>query len=297
MFFGLNESTSIEPRVNLSYEVGPRLTLSAGFGRHGQLQPLPAYFSKERFETEEVNALNEQLDFVQSNHYVLAADYLIAENTRLKTEVYYQQLFNLAVDPEDGDFSMVNFGAGFGFPNRAGLVNEGTGQNVGVELTLERFLNQGFYYLLTGSIFDSTYEGFDEVTRNTFYNSNYVFNALAGKEFNINDKFALTIDGKVTYAGGRRYTPIDLDASIAAGQEIRDDEQRFEAQFDPYFRPDLKIGFRQNGKGFSQTFSVDLQNFTNSRNEFSKSFNEESGEIRTTYQRGFFPDVRYQILF
>ncbi len=293
----LNDSYSVEPRIGLSYKANDRSTFGLGYGRHSQLQPLPIYFSKNSNATEIQNNANKNLDLIKSDHFVASWDYLLTPNMRIKTEAYYQNLTDLAVDPEDGDFSMANFGANFGFPNRVGLTNDGTGSNLGLELTLEQFLNKGFYYLMTASIFDSKYKGFDEVERNTFFNSNYVFNLLVGKEFNLNDKFALTIDGRFNYAGGRRYTPIDLEQSIAAGREIRDMERVYEAQYAPYIRPDIKIGFRHNAKKFSQTFSVDLQNFIGRNNEFTKRFDNNTNRIRTTYQRGFFPDVRYQILF
>jgi len=295
--FALNNSKTLEPRIGLSYEASTKSTFAIGFGRHSQLQPLPIYFNKNRDATAVQNLANEQLDFIKSDHYVASWNYSINNNNRIKIETYLQRLRGLAVDPTSGDFSLINFGADFGFPNRVGLTNEGTGRNVGIELTLERFLNKGFYYLFTASIFDSQYEGSDKVSRNTFFNSNYVFNALAGKEFVLNDKFAITIDGKISYAGGRRYTPFDIEASIAAEQGIRDESKIFEAQFDPYIRPDIKIGFRQNAKGYSQTFSVDLQNFIGRRNQFGVRYNPETMKESFSFQRGFFPDVRYQILF
>ncbi len=295
--FGLNTSTAVEPRLGLSYEISSKSTLAVGYGMHSQLQPLPIYFAKSNTATPAQNSANEELDLIRSHHFVASWDYSLAKNMRIKTEAYYQLLYGLAVDPNDGDFSMINFGADFAFPNRVGLINDGTGSNYGLELTIERFLDKGFYLLATGSLFNSKYKGIDEVERNTFFNSNYVTNLLVGKEFVLSNHFTLTFDTKFNFAGGRRYTPIDLEASQFAGEEILDETKIFEAQYDPYIRPDLKIGFRHNAKKYTQTFSVDLQNFVGRKNIFATSYNEVDGEIKTTYQRGFFPDVRYQITF
>jgi len=296
-YFALNETTAVEPRINFAYKNSARSTFAIGYGLHSQLQPLPVYFSSTREATAEELAANRNLDFARSHHGVISWDYTLTPDSRIKLEAYYQQLYNAAVDPLDGSFSMLNFGADFGFPNAVGLTNDGEGSNIGVELTLERFLKKGFYYLLTASVFDSKYEGTDNIERNTFFNSNYVVNALAGKEVYLNDKLALTFDARLTISGGRRYTPIDLEASVAAGEEIRFEDRAYEEQFDPYIRPDVKIGLRTNGKKVSQTFFIDLQNFIGRQNVFNQSFNEQTGQIQTTYQRGFFPDVRYQILF
>ena len=53
------------------------------------------------------------------------------------------------------------------------LVNNGTGENYGIEFTLERFLSNNFYFLITTSIYESNYKGYDGIKRNTAFNGNY----------------------------------------------------------------------------------------------------------------------------
>ncbi|MEM8526887.1 MAG: TonB-dependent receptor [Bacteroidota bacterium] len=296
-WFLLNDSYSVEPRFGLNYKANDKHRFNLGFGRHSQLQPLPVYFSKWSRGTEEQNQMNEELGFTFSNHYVLGWDYSISAGFRMKLEAYYQSLSGIAVDSEPSSFSVINQGADFGFSNRVGLVNEGTGSNIGFELTLEKSLQQGFYFLATASIFDSKYKGSDGIERNTFFNSNYVTNLLIGKEFRFNERFSLTADARVNYAGGRRYTPFDLAASKAAGRGILEREREFEAQYGDYARFDFKIGIRHNAPKFSQIWSIDLVNLTGRQNEFQKSYSARTETIRTSYQRGFFPNVLYQILF
>jgi hypothetical protein len=52
-------------------------------------------------------------------------------------------------------------------------------------------------------------------------------NLLAGKEFKIGKekRNAITFDMKMTTSGGQYYTPIDLDASRAAGEEVLFEDQ------------------------------------------------------------------------
>ncbi|MFK7936177.1 MAG: carboxypeptidase-like regulatory domain-containing protein [Saprospiraceae bacterium] len=296
--FNLNGSFSLEPRLSLSYQASKNGKFAFAYGRHSQLQPLPIYFSKDDDATAAANAKNEQLDFMKSNHYVLSYQLRLKRGLSVKTEAYYQQLSSVATDPNDRDFSILNFGADFGFPNRVGLTNDGKGNNYGFELTLNKQLQKGFYFLWTTSLFQSTYEGANEQERNTYYNSNYVSNVLFGKESNLGKNAIFQINGRFTYGGGRRYTPIDLDASIAEGREIRLTDQPFGAQLAPYIRPDLKIGvILHTKKGITHSYSVDFQNFISRENEIFKTYSVEQERIRTQRQRGFFPDVRYQILF
>lgn len=297
LYFGLNESFSPEPRIGLTYSIFKQGQIGMAYGKHAQLHPMPIYFSKDNDASAAENQKNENLDFIKSDHYVLSYSQGISKNWNFKTELYYQKLYSIAEDPNNKDFSLLNFGAGFGFPNTVGLENSGTGQNYGVEFTLNRSLNNGFYALVTASLFNSTFEGANNIERNTYYNSNYVFNTLFGKEMPINDKFTFTVDARFTYSGGRRYTPIDLEASNAAGYEILEEDRVFEARLAPYIRPDIKLGMRYNSGKFTHNFSVDFQNFIGRENELFKRYYAPEQRIKTERQRGFFPDVRYQLLF
>lgn len=297
LFLSLNNSLALEPRFGLTYDVNQHNTFALGYGRHNQIQPLPIYFSRQYDATEQKNTQNKELDFLKSDHFVVSYSHLFKNNLQLKLETYYQSLFSAAVDPDEGYFSVLNAGADFIFPNNVGLTNDGKGKNYGLELTLQKNLTKGFYFLLTGSLFESKYTGADGVERNTFYNSNYVTNILIGKEFTLNDNFFFTIDAKMTYAGGRRYTPINLQASIMQNEEILDHTNSFGQQYKPYVRPDLKFGLKANIKKTTHSFSIDLQNFIFRENVFTQFYDENSQTIKTLNQRGFLPDIRYQLLF
>jgi hypothetical protein len=295
--FLLTNSNVVEPRLGIKYKPNRRHTISIGSGIHSQLQPIPFYFNKSIDVNEEVALPNQLIDFSKAIHNVIGYDIQITEHTRLKTELYYQYLYNVPVDTLSSSFSMLNEGAGFVLPDGTGYTNDGTGYNYGAEITLERFLDRGFYYLLTTSLFNSKYTGSDGIERNTAFNGNFIINALAGKEFKIGKMASFGLDLRVTYAGGKRYTPINLDASILAGAQILDAEEIYESQLDNYFRTDFKLTFKLNGKKINQEFSVDLQNLTNQNNIFQKGYNPKTQKIGATYQRGFFPNVQYKINF
>ena len=105
---------------------------------------------------------------------------------------------------------MLNTGADFYFPDKINLVNNGKGYNYGVEVTLERFLNKGFYYLIMGSLFQSKYKGSNGVWHSTGFNTQFVSNVLPAKEFKINERSSFAIDTKMGIAGGQLYTPFDV---------------------------------------------------------------------------------------
>lgn len=295
--FMFNNTTSVEPRIGAKYAMNETQSFSFGAGLHSQLQPIVVYFNKEENDQNEIVENNKNLDFNKAIHAVLGYENMLAKNLRLKAEVYYQYLYDIAVDRTTSSFSMLNVGADFVIPNNADLVNNGTGENYGLEVTIEKFLDKGFYFLFTTSLFESTYTGSDKIERNTAFNGNYVFNLLAGKEWKVGKNNAFTADFKTTYAGGRWYSPVLLEQSIASDQEIRDEAHAFSEQYSPYFRTDFKLGFRMNRAKFAQAFYFDIRNITNQQNVFSQSYNSRSEKIETIYQTGFFPIFLYNVWF
>ncbi|MCC7246516.1 MAG: TonB-dependent receptor plug domain-containing protein, partial [Saprospiraceae bacterium] len=292
---------AVEPRVAVNWQVTVRSRLNAGYGMHHQTQPLPVFLFRQRQPDGSALATNTDLGFTRSQHFVLGWDYKPASAWRIKTEVYYQLLNNVPIDSISSTFSLLNTGADFVFPEKNNLVNEGTGYNTGLELTVEKFFNRDWYSLITVSLYDSKYKGSDDISRNTAFNGRYVFNVLAGKEFKLgkSGRRVFTLDTKFTTAGGRPYTPVDLAARAQAGREVLIEKEAYSLRLDDYLRWDVKMGVRMNSakRKLSQTFFLDFQNVTNNQNIFAVNYNKVRNEIGKTYQIGFFPDVMYRIEF
>ncbi len=298
--FFLNNSNSIEPRVGLKYALNKKNSLSLGYGLHSQIQPLTVYFLQTTNTDGSISYNNKDVGFTKSHQLVLGYDLQPFSDWRVKAEVYYQSLYNVPIDSFASSYSMLNTGASFRSDLEDKLVNNGTGTNYGAELTIEKFFSKGYYALFTSSIYESKYKGSDGVERNTAFNGKYVYNILMGKEFKVgkDKRNAITIDLKVTNAGGRYFTPIDVQASDIYGREVRSTEV-YSARYSNYFRMDVKIGYTLNSskRKVSQSFSLDLQNVTNNKNVFSQSYDSHRKSINTTYQLGFFPNFTYKLQF
>lgn len=245
---------------------------------------------------------------LKSHHFVLGYDWNINSSLRFKTEAYYQYIYNAAVNKHEADpYSILNQGAQFYFYSPDTLKSTGTGDNYGLEFTIEQFLNKGMYYLGTVSLFQSYYKGSDGIKRNTAFNSNFIINALFGKDFqlhkNSNDpkltskQRFIGFDIKLSYAGGRRYIPINEEKSQEQGQPVYYYDQAFEEKFPNYFRTDLKIYFRMNMKKLDTEIAIDFQNIFNTQNIYSQNFNASTGEIYYTYQLGLLIIPQFVINF
>jgi hypothetical protein len=294
----LNGSSAIEPRLSMSYLVNEKSRLSLGYGLHAQTQPIYTYFVQTPTATG-VEQTNIDLGMTLSNHIVLGYDYNITPNTRIKAETYYQWLHDVPVTSYPSSFSQLNQGADFGPSNQDFLVNNGTGENYGVELTAERFFSKGWYFLVTGSLFQSKYVGSDNVERNTAFNTEHALNVLAGQEIPIGKKKNqfLAYNIRASWVGGRYLTPIDLEASKLARQAVYDEENAFSEKQDPYFRIDIRLAYRWEMKSSTMEFAIDLQNVTNHKNVFTQSYDPISESVVTEYQQGFFPVPTFRVTF
>ncbi len=298
-YLPFNNSQSVEPRTGLKWQFRPQHSLNLGYGLHSQSHSKNIYFLETHIEQNDTYIrTNEDLDFTKSQHFVLGYDWLIAPNLRLKAEAYYQKLWNVPVSDSLEQFSMLNTGDFFTIPLQDYLENRGKGKNYGVELTIEKFLSNGYYFLWTTSLFESKYTGADDIWRNTSFNGNYVTNALIGYEHKFNNKFTLEVNLKAIYAGGKRKLPIDVNASIAEEEMKFDWNNAYEEKFSDYYKIDGRISFNLNSGKYNQEWAIDFQNLTNNTsNVLMDSWDNETQAIRTEYQSGLFPMFLYRVYF
>lgn len=261
------------------------------------MQPTAVYFSEVYDAAGNMTYPNESLKFTRSHHFILAYDRLLNENLRLKTECYYQFLQHVPVGTVNPSASLVNFGSGDEIFNGEIYSNAGRGRNYGVELTFERFFNNGYYYLLTGSFFDARYRDGKNIWRNSRYNLHYAYNVLAGKEFRLWDKHTFGINMTMTGIGGQWFTPVDFEASQAARQTIRTDSLAYTEQIKDFRRLDIKIRFRLNHRKFSQEIALDIGNITDRKNIWRQYYDPDTNSLKYAYLLGRIPVFLYKVEF
>lgn len=296
----LDQQQNLEPRAGAVYNLTENDKVTIGYGFHSQMQPVEMYFIEQVVNANTILP-NTGLDFVKSHQYVVGYEHLFKWKVKAKVEAYYQYLFDIVVEEGQSVFSMANYGSSFvdDYPNSP--INNGTGRNYGMDITLEKFLDRGLYFLLTSSIYQSFYTPSNGIEYSTAFNGRYTFNALAGYEYKFKraktGQNSLTFDVKFSNNGGGRYTPILLAESIASNLEIRDNEKAFVGQFPAYVRTDVRLGFKRIGKRITQEWAIDLQNIMNKKNVFFQEYSVANQGINTIYQTGRLPIGLYRIYF
>lgn len=312
-YLTLNNDFVIEPRAGLKWKVSNKHVLSLGYGLHSQIQPTYVYFAypdsivNHGVVTANTNKVqdNKNLTMSKSQHFVLGYDFFVSKHFRVKAETYYQNLWDIPVYAIPSSFSLLNRGSGFNrfFPIYS-MENNGTGENYGLELTLEKSFHKHYFVLFSGSLFNSTYTGSNGKEWNTDFNGNYVLNVLGGIEFIVGKKKknSLTIGPKITYGGGKRYTEADRVQSDKIMDVVPIDSVVNKLQFPNYFRVDTRIAYKINGKKATYEIALDLVNLTGQQNVLALTYapdpkNPTASPLVRNYQLGFLPLFYFKVDF
>ncbi len=304
-FLTVNNKWTIEPRANIRYQFKENQILSLAYGMHSQTQPGYIYYAipdsivknNVLVPNTEKLADNKNLDFSKAHHVVLGYDLQVSKFFRIKTEAYYQYLWNIPVYMIPSGISLINRGATFTrfFPIYS-MENNGTGYNYGVELTLEKLFSKHYFFMTSMSLYDSKYTGSNGKTYNSDFNGNYMVNFLGGIEYGVGKqkKNTINISTKFTIGGGKRYSPVNIAASNAIMDVVPDENQINTKQFDPYNRLDLRIAYKINAKKSSYEIALDLVNLMGTKNILALSYapdpaNYNADPLIKNYQLGFLP--------
>ncbi|NGF75105.1 TonB-dependent receptor [Fluviicola sp. SGL-29] len=308
-YLTLTKRQVAEPKISASFKTGSRGAFSLGTGLYSKAPSLihvnvvDVVYAPDGTIASSTRH-NTGLDYMKSFHSVLGYDFFITPKLHIKTEVYYQRLYdvitaNTATDSISANNVYTSLNEfSFSFESMPTILgNNGKGENYGIELTVEQFLSKGFYFLVTASVFNSRYKSVDNAWRNTRFNSNLVTNALAGKEFILRPKFKLLLDVKLNYMKGNRYIPLLEQQSIASNEAVYDYTQAYEHRLPDFFRMDFRLGFKFEGKKITQEAAFEAQNLTNRRNVYMQQYNPNTGSVETLYQNGILPMGLYRIYF
>lgn len=287
LHFGLTGANSLEPRLGIQYHTGSS-SFSLTYGRHSQTEPLFIYF---------VHPDNLNLGLAKADHLVAGYSRMLTSTFRVNIETYYQWLFNIPVI-SGSSFSMVNMELDWFIRDR--LLNEGNGRNYGIELTLERYLSQGWYGLLTGSVFNSEYRGGDNIWRDTRFNRGYSFALLGGKEWEFRSENRVrlfSVNTRFNFMGGKRISPVNEDLSHILRDIVYDETRAFSRQEPAVFSTDLTLEYRNIRNRITSVWSLQLFNITGYKEFYGYRYNLLENTIEEDREMILLPNLSYKIEF
>ncbi|WP_080903988.1 TonB-dependent receptor [Parabacteroides sp. Marseille-P3160] len=288
-YFSLNKNWTLEPRASIKWKLPQNQSIALAYGLNATRERLDYYYVKLNNQY-----VNKNVDFSKAHHFSLSYSKRLSDNLFLKIEPYYQDLYNVPVEPNTS-FSILNYNA-YGLDKK--LVNDGKGRNYGVDLTMERYLNQGWYALLTGSLFKSEYKGGDNIWRNTRMDQRFVITGLVGKEWTFGKSNHKTFSANIrlTYQGGNRYTPIDETESQNSQGVEQIDTKAFSLRLPNSFTTDLTLRYHVNKKKISHEFSFMILN-ANGFKQTGYVYNLETNSVEKKRLAPIVPSISWKIYF
>jgi len=299
MFFTLNNTSSIEPRLGIQFQASERQTLSLAYGLHGRIVPIGTYFAQATDGSGNAFQPNLDLELIKSHHLVFAYDHRFANSWRFHAEAYYQRLFDVpvAANPEN-PYYILNDIDGYA---KVPLVSEGIGRNFGLDLSIEKAFDAGTFFLLSGSVFDSKFKPLDKSRwYNTQYNNNFTATFMGGKEWQVGEAGTIQASLRVLYGAGQRLTPLVENVPITNSRNPPLDTDRlFEERVPDYLRPDLRFAYRKDNPSSAWWIALDIQNTIGRRNldGLERNFDPDINEWVFREQSGLTPVLSFQIDF
>jgi len=298
-YFALNQNQTFEPRLGVKWGFAPKHFLNFGAGLHSKMEPISTYIANYKRGSNNLISPNKNLDLMKAAHLVLGHEFYPSPLWQLKSEVYYQYIYDIPQGKGEFDeFFTVNQNEWFAdFP----LENNGIGRNYGIEFSAERFFGDGWFALTTLSLYQSEYKNELGKWRNTRFNSQYTSNFIGGKEFKVGAKMGksntLGFSGKLGYIGGRWYTPVNLVESREEGFTVLDMDNYFGKKADPIFFINTAVYYKINKEKITQEIKLDIQNTTNNLTPVREYYDAATNKIEYTTQLGILPNISYRIYF
>jgi len=299
-----NEKHTLEPRFSAHWQINNRGAFNLGYGLHSTMESPHHYFASIEKEDGIFTQPNQGLGLLKAHHFILGYEHHFSAKLVGKIEMYYQYLYDLPVENNDTSyFATINESAEI---NYVDLVNEGTGRNYGVEVSLQRYFNDDYYFLVNASLYESTYKTLEGKTRNTRFNGNYLINVIGGKEFTRLGKKrnqTVGVNAKFFMGGGKRIIPLlrDEQGNVAADPQTNtywDYDRAYDKQLEDLYQLTLSMNYKIERQKTTHELFLNLDNITNNKGKLAEYYdNVAPDKVGHTTQFGLLPNLMYRLYF
>lgn len=246
---------TISPRASFSYQLSPigDWTFNASLGRYFKILP----YTTLGFQDNAGDYVNQNADYIRSDHAVIGMEYLLSASSRLTLESFYKRYANYPVSISDG-ISLANKGGGFEVFGSEPVASDGAGRTYGLELLYQQKFTGRFYAVAAVTLYKSEFSGAanDDFTP-AVWDNGLLVSLLGGYKFGKNWE----ISGRYRFLGEAPYAPIDQEATLANYPAvIRDFSLLGTVRLDPFSQLDIRLDKKWSFKKFSLDLFVDIQN-------------------------------------
>ncbi len=275
---GNNPLKTLSPRLSLAYHLNPKWDISASVGNYFKI---PTYTTLGYLNNLGA-AVNRNLDYIQSTHYVLGTQFLPRNDLRFTFETFYKKYINYPISVANGT-SLANQGAEYASVGSEQVVSGGDGETYGLEFFVQQKLVNNFFYVVSYSYVVSKLSGFDQKLISSSWDNRSLLSLTLGYKLKRNWDFGL----KYRYAGGSPYTPFDFQSSqqnyLTLGTGIIDYNRLNTERLASFSQLDFRVDKRINFSKTALNFYIDIQNILKKENDNFPKYTFE----RTADNSGF----------
>ena len=276
-YSSVNGDVTFSPRASVLYRASDLLNVKAAFGIYHQTLPMVLLAQDQR---------NESLPSTRATHYVLGADYMLTDDTKLTVEGYVKQYSNLPLDPQRPMLSVIDDAAGDAdFGNYGTLLSNGEGRSHGVELLLQKKLAEDFYGLVSASYIRSSYRDANGTWRDRMFDNKYLLSVVGGwRPSNVWE-----VSVRFNLAGGTPYTPLDLAESARQNRSVRDQGKFMAERYPDYHTLNVRVDRRFLFERSNLVIYLSVLNAYNRENVADYYWNRVKKQPEAQLQLGLIP--------
>ena len=204
-------------------------------------------------------AVNQNLPYIKSDHYVAGLEYIPTKFLRFTLEGFYKKYDDYPISVRDG-ISLANLGGDFGIVGNEAVSSTGKGETYGLEWFAQQKLTKNMYFTTSYTLFWSSFSGQNGEFIRSSWDTRHLVAILMGYKFSRNWELGI----RWRFQGGTPYTPFDLERSrinyAVEGRGTLDYNQLNSDQLPNFNQLDLRLDKKWNFKRITFDLFLDLQN-------------------------------------
>lgn len=278
-FDAIKNKYYFSPRFSASYMLTPLTNINFSTGVYYQF-PSYIWLIADR--------LNENLDAVKVNQYIMGFDHQLNHDALLKVELFYKNYSNYPTSLIRPYLVLANTGAGFAGSDDnfssfglEPLVSKGFGKSRGVELSIQKKISDTPYYgILSLTYSKSDFTALDGIERSGAYDQNWIFNLSGG--YKINNYWEAST--RFRFASGRPYTPFMYNGL----QSVVEYNSR---RLVSIHSLDVRVDKRWFFSGWTLITYIDIQNIYNRKNLSGIRWDRKEQRVDESSSIGILPSI------
>ncbi|MGW8122276.1 TonB-dependent receptor [Roseivirga echinicomitans] len=255
---GTNQIAHFSPRLSLSYHLSDKFLLNAATGRYFKI---PSY-TILGFQNNAGQFVNQDADYIRTDHYVMGLEYLPRLSTRFTIEGFYKRYDNYPVSIRNG-VSLANLGGDFEVLGSEDISSIGKGRAYGAEFLYQQKLNKRFYGILAYTLFWSEYTDLNDTGyRPALWDNRHLLTFTGG--YKLNNNWEMGVRNR--FLGKAPFVPVDVAATENAYPTIINDYDRLgNERLRAYNALDIRVDKKWNYSNWSLNLYMEITNVLGSR--------------------------------